>query len=306
MSMIRYLEHKEIDRQLWDQCIERAPNGMIYATSWYLDIVAPKQWDALVLGEYDAVFPLTWNRKLGIYYLYQPFFTQQLGVFGMDALALLPDFIHAIPARFLKVEISLNTLNVIASGPGFTIVPARTHHLLLKGDYEQLLAGYSDNGRRNLKKARKQYPEKVQDSDVASMISLFRETVGKKTAEIRGRHYDMLHLLLDECRKRELLYCSGFKDESGKLLAGTTFLRYKNSLIYLLGAARDEVRDLGALQLLMDDCIHAHANSGLLLDFEGSDIPGIARFFKNFGAHEVNYYRLRMNRLPLILRLLKK
>ncbi len=43
-----------------------------------------KQWDALVWNDYEAVMPLTWNRKYGIAYLYQPFLTAQLGVFGND------------------------------------------------------------------------------------------------------------------------------------------------------------------------------------------------------------------------------
>ena len=43
-----------------------------------------KQWDALVLNDYEAVMPLTWNKKYGIAYLYQPFLTAQLGVFGKN------------------------------------------------------------------------------------------------------------------------------------------------------------------------------------------------------------------------------
>src|ERR1700692_3437990 len=78
--MIHYLKHNAIDKRRWDEAIDRAFNGMIYAKSWYLDIVSP-QWDALVSDDYRAVMPLTWRRKFGVYYLYQPFFTQQLGVF---------------------------------------------------------------------------------------------------------------------------------------------------------------------------------------------------------------------------------
>ena len=61
-DQIKYLQHKEIDKAKWDACIEQAPNGLIYSYSWYLDAMS-KHWDALVLKDYEAVMPLTWNKK---------------------------------------------------------------------------------------------------------------------------------------------------------------------------------------------------------------------------------------------------
>src|SRR5262245_20345245 len=78
---IRYLTRNKIDVARWDRCIDRAPNGLIYSYSCYLDTMS-RQWDALVMGDYGIVMPLTWNRKYGISYLHQPFLTAQLGVFG--------------------------------------------------------------------------------------------------------------------------------------------------------------------------------------------------------------------------------
>ena len=97
---IRYLAHDEIDTTKWDQCIGHAPNGLIYGYSYYLNQMS-KQWDALVLNDYEAVMPLTWNRKYRISYLYQPFLTAQLGVFGQGISSdLLEAFLLAIPAKF--------------------------------------------------------------------------------------------------------------------------------------------------------------------------------------------------------------
>ncbi|OIP03307.1 MAG: hypothetical protein AUJ97_04685 [Bacteroidetes bacterium CG2_30_32_10] len=60
---IRYLKHKEIDKDKWDNCIEKAFNGIIYAYSWYLDIVS-ENWDALIEDDYKTVFPLTQKKKI--------------------------------------------------------------------------------------------------------------------------------------------------------------------------------------------------------------------------------------------------
>ena len=67
-SSIRYLTRREIDTTKWDHCIDTAGNGLIYAYSFYLDHMA-RNWDALVLNDYEAVMPLTWNSKFGIRYL---------------------------------------------------------------------------------------------------------------------------------------------------------------------------------------------------------------------------------------------
>ena len=59
--MIRYLQRDEINTRSWDRCIEAADNGLIYAYTHYLDVMA-RHWDALVYKDYEAVMPLTWNR----------------------------------------------------------------------------------------------------------------------------------------------------------------------------------------------------------------------------------------------------
>ena len=71
-----------------------------------------KHWDALVLNDYEAVLPLTWNKKYGVYYLYQPPFTAHLGVFGKNLnKELINDFLNTIPVKFKYWDISLNHAN---------------------------------------------------------------------------------------------------------------------------------------------------------------------------------------------------
>ena len=77
---VHYITYQQIDKSKWDNCIDTAANGLVYGYSFYLDAMA-KHWDALVLDDYEAVMPLTWRKKFGIRYLYQPAFTQQLGIF---------------------------------------------------------------------------------------------------------------------------------------------------------------------------------------------------------------------------------
>src|SRR6201996_2749611 len=107
---IRYLPHDDIDVARWDHCIENAANSLIYGFHFYLDHMAAGQWDALVLGDYEAVMPLTWRSKYGIRYLYQPPYTQQAGIFAIQPLAphLIEAFLQAARDRFRFAELFLN------------------------------------------------------------------------------------------------------------------------------------------------------------------------------------------------------
>ena len=57
---------------------------------------------------------------------------------------------------------------------------------------------------------------------------------------------------------------------------------------------------------LYDSLIKEYSQTGLIFDFEGSDIPGIKHFYKSFGAIEQPYSRIHFNRLPYLLQLLKR
>ena len=81
MDDIRYLKHTEINKEMWDACVINSSNGLIYARSWYLDAMSP-DWEALIYKDYVAVMPLTVSKKMGIAYLSQPPFSQQLGIIG--------------------------------------------------------------------------------------------------------------------------------------------------------------------------------------------------------------------------------
>jgi hypothetical protein len=87
-DMITYLTHKEIDFEKYDRCIDLSLNGIVYAYSWYLDMVTD-DWDILVEDDYKSVMPLPKRKKFGIHYIYQPFFVQQLGVFSVVPVTVM-------------------------------------------------------------------------------------------------------------------------------------------------------------------------------------------------------------------------
>jgi hypothetical protein len=302
--LIHFLNHTEIDQHKWDLCLEQSANSLIYGYSWYLNEVSPN-WDALVLDDYLAVMPLTGHRKYFIYYLSQPFFTQQLGVFSKNSITqdLLLEFINAIPRKFRFVEIQLNEQNQILDDK-FKIKKRRNYVLDLSKNYDKIKKGYNTQAKRNLKIAAKSGLE-LRTISVQEVILFYKLHKAVSTKGVKEKDYQMLQRLMEKALENRKILTKGVYAKSGELLAAGAFLLNQNRIIFLLGNGSELGRELGAMTYLMDCLIFQFSNHKMIFDFEGSEIEGIARFFKSFGSERRNYYRYKRNRLPWILRLFK-
>ena len=293
---IRYLRHEAIDKQRWDAALYSFPNGRIYAVSTYLDHMSPG-WDALVLGEYEALFPLPWRRKAGIHYVYPPFLTAQLGLFASaPTQGMLEAFLEAIPRRFRLLELPLNERNFFEEERR----PLRSNYVLpLDATYDTLERGYRDNIRRNIRKAR-QYGCLTESGTALPEIVALARAHARDEAGLAA--FARLHDVLDQ---RGQVRRYGVRSKDGQLLASAVFLLDDRRAYYILVGNHPNGRTLGASHLLIDTFISDHAGSGLLLDFEGSDIHSLAFFYSSFGARNEPYPQLRIDRLPWWIRWIK-
>ncbi|MBI3883191.1 MAG: hypothetical protein HY305_02995, partial [Sphingobacteriales bacterium] len=168
---IRYFTNKEIDKHKWDNCISNASNGLIYGYSFYLDIMA-KNWDAIILNDYEAVLPLTWNKKYTFYYLYQPFFMASLGVFGNNLSAIIVnEFLLSIPKKFKYWDFYLNHSNRFTL-TDFTLYERMNYVLDLNNSYDNLFSRFRENIKRNIKKTEKLNCVVKKDIPVEEVIEL--------------------------------------------------------------------------------------------------------------------------------------
>ncbi len=304
--MIRFYKHEEIDKFKWDECIKNANNSLIYGYSWYLDIASPS-WNAVILGDYHAVMPLPTVKKI-FTMAYQPFFTQQLGIFisaGYELQAGITEFFQTIPADYKYINVCLNEKNDSGAKVNFELKRRNNYLLYLHQSYEQLFKGFSDHNRRNVNKSKKN-DLTISDTTHESVVKFYIENKGNDTAKVSIEDYDRLNKLLDEACKRGFVTCKQVKDETGNCVACAAFYIHQNRLIYQIGTSNDEGRDLRAMYFLFDRLISEYSEQNMVLDFEGSDIEGVGRFFSGFGALLVPYHRLIANRLPWPFNLLKK
>ncbi len=300
--MIRFLSHNEIDKRKWDATVENAPDGMIYALSWYLDVVSPG-WAALVEGDYEKIFPLPVKRKFGIHYVIQPPFVQQLGLISQTEAngKEVAEFIGSLPDRYKFMDIQLNEKNRADDFSG-KIVQRRNILLSLYHDAPE--KNYHENTRRNVRKFQKSGRGIVEDPVAAEdIIRLFAAGQGKKYGVIKT-HYAILSRLLNVLGRKGLSTVCTVREED-RLLSGAVFVRSYDRYIFLFSAGSPEGRGIHALPGIIDSFIRTHAGEKMWLDFEGSDNPDLARFYKGFGGREVQYPRVILNRLPRFLRWVK-
>ncbi len=296
--MIRYLPHNAINKEKWDTAIRNSFNGNLYACSWYLDTVHP-EWEALVEDDYVRVMPLTGNRKWGIHYLYQPFFAQQLGVFSTEILnsQVLNIFFAAIPDKFRFAQINLNVHNK-PHPENYHLVHNTNYLLDMIARYPALASRYATNTKRNLKKALQSGLVLQEGLRPQRLIDLFRENKGREIRHWHGPHYMRLQRLMYLAIYKGAGVMYGVYDQRNELCSAAFFLKDSRHLIFLFSATSPEGRKNGAMTFLLDGVVRAHAETARVLDFEGSNNPDLARFYRGFGAQPITYYRLEMNRLP--------
>lgn len=290
--MIRYLTHNQIDKQCWDDCIAQSSDGLVYVWSWYLDVVHPN-WEALVEDDYETVMPLTGNKKFGINYLFQPFFTQKFGVFGKKEVCeeKIEEFLNKIPEKFKFAEIKCTNLKGCATNTHCNI------ELSLNQDYSVIAANYHSNTKRNLAKAKKDGLTIVENAEPSAIIELFRKNRGKDIKHWGDNEYNRLLSLVEAAKNHNQCFVLGAQTSDNHLVAGAFFMTSHKKIVFLFSGSDESNKENHGLAFLLNHVIEKYAGTDYALDFEGSDNEGLARFYKGFGGEEKYYSELKFNKL---------
>lgn len=297
--MIRFIENSHIDRAKWDSIVSDC--GLVYAQSWYLDIVHP-EWSALVLDEYEAVMPITGGKKFGVNYLFQPFFVQQLGVFARQGVSpeMLQDFLNAIPKKYRFAEIRLNEGNIVENQLQ-GIEYHRNVTLDLNQDYATIRASYHNNTKRNLSKSENLDLQIIENIDIRKIIRLFRENRGATVGVWGDEEYATLIQLAESAQRRNAAFTLGVTENgSDELICGALFMQTESRVTFLFSGNSDRGKETHAMTFLLDRAIQRFANQPVTFDFEGSDDDNLARFYFGFGGEEKRYSSYTYNNMSAI------
>ncbi len=304
--MIHHIPHSSIDRQKWDACITSSPNRLPYALSWWLDSVCP-EWDALVQDDYLAVMPLTHGHKFGTSYLYQPYFTQQLGIFSTSLITpgTITEFLAAIPLKYRYVQIQLNSENIVQH-TDFTFQTRKNYILDLNPSAIELAGNYHRNCRRNIQKAVHSGLIVKPGPSPSVFTHFIKANLDKQLTGTRKTFYPTLAAITSESIHQSAGEIVGVYSHTGEMVAAGWFIIELGRCLFQVCASTKNGKENQAMYMLVNHMITRNAGSGLVFDFAGSTIPGIAYFNSGFGSTVTHYPVITRNLLPWPVKWLKK
>ena len=303
---LRFIPYAGIDQQKWDDRVAASANGFIFSQSFYLNALC--EWDALVAGDYEYIMALPRKKKAGFRYVFIPPFTGQLGIIGhaKPGIGLCTAFIKAAARQYAYTDSLLNEDNEAQEGKGIQVQWRDNMVLPLRDSYEMIAGRYSRDALKNLRKASLQGCTIEYNIPPEKVITLYRAAYGRLNRKVSEQDYRKFYALALTAIQAKKGFTVGVNDAGSELVAGAFFGIDNKRLYYILGAPTPAGRQLKAVHYLVDTIIKKYAGTGLLFDFEGSDIESVANFYKKFSPLVRKYPHVKINRLPLLVRWLKK
>ncbi len=302
---IKLYNRSDIDDKKWNGCVHFAISAMPYAYTWYLDCVCDN-WIGAVANNYKAVMPIVLSKKMGISYSFQPLFCQQLGVFSSTPLTkdLMNDFFSHIPDNIKHIDICLNESNYPPKH--FEHFERHNYVLPLNDSYDNIYKKYSENLKRNIKKAENKKVYTSKELRPETFADFYKEHTAPQIKGFKKEDYYTMLRIIYQALNVQMGFLIGVYSEEKELIAANFFLKHPQRLINLMPSSNEKGKDLGAMHYLLDLMIKDNCDTNMYLDFEGSMIGGIAKFFGSFGAEVNKYYNIKKNKLPKILQFFKQ
>ncbi len=283
--MIRYIPNPLIDKDKYDLCVSGAKNSRVYAYSWYLNCVC-ENWDVIVSEDYDMVMPLPRRKKYGIHYIHSPSWTQQLGIFSKKEITedTVLEFMRRIPRKFLLIDYRFNAANPLTLKSRHQRI---NYILTLNRGLEHLFKGFNKNRRRISRLNFDDFNLEKQGSP-ADFLELYESVEKNYTLEKNAlESLKKLSFVKNDCVKIWNIY------KNGIIVAGLLWTLTPQRITYLAPVVKKEFKKDHLHTFMINELIRTYQHSDLILDFEGSMIPGVAKYYQSFGAVEEPYYLIK-------------
>lgn len=307
------------DKDKYRQLCNREKSIPLFSRDWWLDIVCGEaNWDVLLVEEKEtiqAAMPLYlphrgvvsmphYTQTMGPWFAPEPAdakyatrlgHRQALAARFTEALKAYPHFLQNFHYRIT------DWLPFYWAGYGQT---TRYTYLIddLRQPQEALWAAMSPQIRRNITKARDKEGIQIRKGiPLADFLHVHALTFKRQGCRVPGDTH-VLRILVDTCRQRTQGDLWGAYDAEGRIHAAVFLIWQESSAYYLAGGGDPAVRQSGAHSFVLWETIRFAAERSERFDFEGSMLPGVERFFREFGAVQTPYFTLTKGRLGFVRR----
>lgn len=309
---ILYVSHKNINPILWNSCAAHAP--VPYFLYEYLNPICNYAFDALILNNYEAVMPLPYKKIGNIKWFYQPFFCQQLGICISNEIASQSSnitglFLNYLYSLFQKKRLTpyyyhqqWHDKSIIPTNDtfgGIKISKKDNYMLFLNKNYEQLQHFFSKNTTRNLAKTNKNALKFcINAIPISQVVQQYAAHTAPNISSQKKIPFYTFYNLQQACQALFLAqkaFVASVHTPTGECCASGIFLIHNQRIINILPTSTPLGKQYNAMFFLINELICQFANTPYMLDFEGSMVASVARFYAGFGAVNVPYFEVQKN-----------
>lgn len=300
---IKYLKNSEINFVRWDHCINNALNGNIFAYSWYLNIIC-ENWDALVLGDYDYVMPILQHEKFKRNMIFSSRLGNRLGIFSNKIITneIVTAFINQIPVKFQLINLLLNKFNKLNQKTS----TLKTYEMDLIRSYLKSAEKYSNHFHKCIHIAVSKRISVIQAITPNELIHFAFKKNSIANPRLNASDIQKLRMIIAYGIRYNLVEMYGAYTAENNLCAAALFMKSKRKIHLMFNAINKEGLESFALHYLIDKFIESHSEKTLTLNIENVIVRNDIDFFSGVGAHEYQYKRYYVNRLPWYYKFLIK
>lgn len=299
---------KHAVRDSYECLVRESPQGSIYCHRWWLDAVAPGQYQILRIthgAHLVAAWPIVFQGQREHRKCTMPPLTQKLGILFAPASAkyaeelskqheLIEQFIRQLPSEInFFHQFHENFTNWLPFyWHGFTQTTRYTYVLPDLSDEEALWSGMRAPCRGWIRKAKKNGIDVDDDLPLDRFVELHDRTYSRQ-----GMKTPVAEELIDRvdaacCEHAGRKMFAGV-DGAGRIHAAV-WLAWDNGTAYFLMTGSDpELRRSGALKLVVYEAVRFAGTVAKRFDFEGSMIRPVESAFRDFGARQMPYFAIR-------------
>lgn len=266
-----------------------SPKTSLFAQDWWLDAIAPGQWENLLEKE-GFYFPIVLKQKAGIKAVTMPPLSPVLGPaqegrkilhLAAQKLKSYPHCVYGFPPNITDM------LPFIWSG--FQIRVHYTQRLELSKP-ERLWDGFEPETRNLVRKAEKVFRVE-QSEDWRTPYALASQSLQSKKRDL-GISRESFERAALSCLERKSGRIFTAINQNGEPVASIFCASFEETAYYLLGGIDREKNPQGAMNLLIWEALKYFSTETKIkiFDFEGSMLPSIDQFFRSFGTTQIPYF----------------
>ena len=281
----------------------QVPQLPLFVQPWYLDMVSfDGTWDAIVAeykGKPAAAMPYFLKKKGPFQYISMPYFCKHLGPYFHPDYST-PKFQQKFCQQLIE-QLPKTHAFTQEFHPSFTNWLAfywkdyhqttrYTYRLDLSQGLDAVWQGFSPTLRNEIKYAQKQAKLERQD-DPATLFSLFEHRFKEKNVPqpISRTWFLEFDGLLASKKARAIFL---IKNQRQEAIAGL-YLTWDQQYAYLILSGFSKANNIkGANAWVTWESIKFAAEKGLNYDFEGSMLPGVEHFYRQFGGVQTPYFKI--------------